>query len=463
MTIEYLNELLSKDPESVIKELEVSDYDLPKWSDMVKQYDPKQHSIFDLTKYPVILNDNNTDDFLRTPLALQKLAVNRIAQAMFATPVERIYTYNKESDSERELVDLMEEVYRVNNNIDSSNIERAKMVNATCQVLTIWYIKEEPTLLKNIPAKYKLMHRNFSEMGGYKISVQLDDYGDILVVSMAYKDKKDVEYFDIFTNVPGNSTAYRFIKDGGWKIADLYPKKLEVFPIVHTYINEPVWGGDSGTALVEQLEEMESYEGLYIKNNSVPTFTMDYGDIGTGQISKGVDESSNNRRRVISVGKGGGMQDVTWTGAGESLVKRYARLRNSFFEQVQMPDISFANMINSNTSAENKELLFSDAKAKARDLGGEWEYFLFQELEIIKKFMAIIYSSYSSILPTISIRSQIKPYSIKSKTENAEYVATAGASMSLETKVRVLGEVDDVAGEVNAIIEQQNTEANQMI
>ena len=69
----------------------------------------------------------------------------------------------------------------------------------------------------------------------------------------------------------------------------------------------------------------------------------------------------------------------------------------------------------------------------------------------MKKFAAILFPKFAKIYESLSIRSSIRPYSIKSKIENAEYVALAGESMSLETKVRILDEVDDIGQEVAAI------------
>jgi len=463
MTTEKLAEILTKAPADIIKALETSDSIVPKWSDLVKQYDPMQHNIFDEAKYPSKPNETGSDDFKRTPLALQKLAVNRIAQAMFATPVERIYTYDKTNEEQQMVVSLIEQIYRVDNKIDSKNIERAKRLNASCQVATIWFAKQidEPFIFDKLTTKLQLLHKTYSEMEGYQITVKNDEYDELLALALSYKDADKVEYFDLYTKNPLQFN--RFVKTTDWTIAEGYPQKLEVFPVVYSAISEPVWGGDHGTALVEQLEEMESFQGLYIKRNSLPTFILDYGEIGTGAISTAVTEKSTDSRKIVNVGKGGSMTDVTWEGAGEAISSRYSRLRNSYFEQVQMPDISFANLINSNTSADNKELLFSDAKAKARDLGGEWESLFYSELVIVKKFLATMFPALKATLELITIRSQIKPYSVKNKVDTAQYVATAGANMSLETKVRVLNEVDDVALEVETIQNEQKAAANSLM
>lgn len=460
MTNEKLQEILAiTDIGEQVEELQVSSFDVPKWDNLEPQYDPLQHSIWDTAKYPAKRDNNNNDDFKRTALALQKLAVSRIAQAMFATPTERIYNYEK-TDTLKKAVDILEQVYKVTNTIDSTNIERCKQLNATCEAVTIWKVYDKENVIEGEKATQKLSHSVYSPFNGYSIFANEDENGELLVVSIMYQDADDVEYLDTYIN--GDSPSFtRYVNSDGWAIAEGFPVSLEIFPVVHIWMPEPVWGGEAGTNLVEQLEEMESYQGLYIKRNALPTFTIDYGEIGSSTKSE-TEESSSDSRRIIELGKGGSMNDVTWQGAEAAISARYGRIRNAFFEQVQMPDISFANLINSNTSAENKELLFSDAKAKARDLGGEWEKMFFQELEIVKKFVGIMFRKESE-LEQITIRSQIKPYSIKSKKENAEYVALAGGSMSLNTQVATLGEVDDINQEVEEIQNEQSAQSNQGI
>jgi len=461
MTIEKLKELLALAPDEAIKGLKVSSETIPLWSDLEKEYNPLKHSIWDTTLYPPKINENGGDDFKRTALALQKLAVSRISQSMFATPTERIYAYDKASESQQKAVDLLELLYRTENYIDSENIERAKKLNASCQIVTIWGTYEKPSLYNGEPAKFKLMHKTYAEIDGYTIFAQKDDYGNLLVVTIMYKDAANVEYADVYANLE-TPQFIRYVKLDVWSIDPLVSKPLEVFPAVYSCIPEPVWGGAAGTNLVEQLEEMESSQGMYIKKNALPAFTIDYGELSNSTKGTAV-ESNSDSRRIIVVGKGGNMKDVTWDGADKAITGRYNRLRNAFFEQVQMPDISFANMINSNTSAENKELLFADAKAKAIDLGGEWAKMFYEELLVVKNFAKIIMPSYAADYDTISVRSVVKPYSIKSNKENAEYVAVGGAAMSLSTKVRTLGAVDDVEQEVEAISAEQSAASNQLL
>jgi len=462
MTTEKLQEILALAKiDEQVKGLQETSFDkLPKWTDLVKQYDPKQHKIWDTNVYPIKMNENQQDDFKRTAFALQKLAVSRIAQMMFATPVQRVYSFNKDSKTQAQAADILEELYRMRNFIDSENVERGKMLNASCQVATVWWTYDRPDIINEIPITKKLSHKSYAEIDGYSLYPITDDNGELLVLSIAWTSSSDIEFMVTYTAAP-SIQAIKYQKgEKGWEIID--KQVLTIFPVIYANISEPVWGGDDGTNLVEQMEEMESYDGMYIKRNSAPTFTLDYGDT-TGGKPGTTEEKSDDSRRIIRLGKGGAMNDVTWPGAGESLTNRFQRLRNAFFEQVQMPDISFANLINSNTSAENKELLFSDAKSKARDLGGEWEKLFYAEIEIVKEFAKVIFPQFAEDFANIQVRSVIKPYSIKNTKENAEYVNTAGGAMSLNTKVRILDEVDDVDEEVLKIQEEQNTQSNQLI
>ena len=461
MTQDELKVILTGKPNDIIKALQEKTVVVPKWSDLVKEYDPMLHKIWDTTIYPKKPDDKNKDDFKRTALALQKLAVNRVAQSMFSTPVKRIYTYDRDNESEKEAVDLFEELYKTKVSIDSINIERAKKLNASCQIVSIWSAYEKPMQIGLEKSKLSLKCNLYSEMDGYSIFPITDRNGDILTMSIAWKDTAKNNWMAVYINniLEGTGKYYLYKKETEW-IEEL-SVDLEIFPVLYMSIAEPVWGGDAGTNKVEQLEEMESYQGLYIKRNTVPTFTLDYGEVDASSEKSTTEEKSDQARRIIVLGKGGQMSDVTWEGAAKAVADRYERIRNAFFEEIQVPDTSFANMIKSNTSAENKELIFSDARAKAEDLGGEWEQMLLQEMEIIKKLASIMFSKIATPLEGITIRSEIIPYNVRTKTEIAEYISVAGDSMSLSTKVNLLGEVDSVEQEVEKIEEEQSTASNQ--
>lgn len=466
MTEEKLKEILALSPEEGIKALKKSSFNVPEWKDLEPQYDPLQHAILiDLTQYPPKLNDNKADDFKRTALALQKLAVNRLSQAMFSSAVKRTWNYDKDNESQTKAVAIIEELYRTQNYIDSENVERGKKNNAACEIVTIWsaYEGKLPNIVKEETTKFQLTHRTYSPFDGYTIYAQNDENGNLIVVSIAYKDQDDVEWFDIYTNEE-TPKFYRYKKGDTWKLdEDLKqnPKSLEVFPVVHTWLPEPVWGGEAGTGLVEQLEELESYEGMYIKKNSNPAFSVYYGE---GELRvEPAEQSANDSRALIEVGKGGEVNDITWKGAVEATTNKYNRIRNSFFELIQVPDTSFSTMIASNTSAENKELVFSDVKAKALDLGGEWTKMFYEEIKIVIEFAKIMFPSLKTEFESLSARSIIQPYNLKSKKDSAEFVATGGQAMSLATQISELGLVDDIGQEEEAIQEEQGASNNQLL
>ena len=122
---------LISSPDDLVSKLQESSFDdLPQWTDLEKQYDPQLHSIItDLITYPPKLNDKGQDEFKRTSFALQKLAVNRLVQSMFATFVQRQYDYDKDNESEQLAVDILENIYKTRNKIDKENIERGKKLD----------------------------------------------------------------------------------------------------------------------------------------------------------------------------------------------------------------------------------------------------------------------------------------------------------------------------------------------
>lgn len=460
MTVQELAEILSKNPEELIKDLQVPNSNVPKWSELEPQYDPKQHKIFSTTLYPPKLDENGNPDFKRTSFALQKLAVSKLAQGTFATPVERVFSFDRQSESQKSAISLFEEIYRTENNIDAENIERSKMKYASCQVATVWRVYEEQNIIKGLPSKFKLTHKSYSEIQGYKIYPVVDGNDNLIVISFEYKDSNNVEHFEVYTN--GLAKEYRKYTKGedGFVLNTEVSKALEIFPVIYGWMPEPVWGGETGTQKVEQIEEEFSFWGLYNKKNGAPIFHQDLGDV-KGLEKLITSEKSDDSRRIIKGGKGSKFTPVVWDGAGKSRSERIEGLKDAFFEENQIANNSFQRMVSSNTSAENKELIYADPKAKVTDLGGEWQIFLYKEFKIVVEFLKIMYPSIKTDLELITARTVIKPYSVKSRKENGDYVATSGGSMSLATQVKILDEVEDVDQEVAEIEAERSSDNNQ--
>ena len=465
MTKDQLDLILAKTPADIVKDLSKSSYNLPEWDDLIKQYDPNEHAIKkDLQKYPIISNENGFDDMKRITYSYQKLAVSKISQNTFASPVVRMYAYDKDDEKQQLAVDVIEEIYRWNNDIDAENIERAKKNNATCQVATIWNTKPQENIVKGIKASLKLIHSTYSEKEGYKLFPIIDQYGDLLVLSVSYKDSEDKENFDIYSN--GNviqAIHYKKLED--WVLSPDYetnPEKLEIFPVSYTNIPEPVWGGDSGTSKIELIEETVSFRAMYIKKNAVPLAYIDKGDTA-GMTESKSKESDQDKRRLQAVGKGGKVAYVVWdlnNGIVDSQIKE---MKDAFWAEIQVADNSFSTLISSNTSAENKELIFADSKSKAIDLGGEWVMMFNRELnDIILPIAKVLFPSLSTQIEAITVRSVIIPYNVRTDKDKAEILANAGASMSLESKIKYLGIAPNVQTEIDAINEESAKLANEL-
>ena len=464
MTAQELDTLLAtaaQDTDALVLALQKRNPIVPPWESLKKQYEPLLHSIItDPVKYPP-LKVFGKDELDRVCFGLQKLAVRRWSQSLFSTPVRRNYVYNHDSTSHITAVQLLEELLRTNCGIDKVNTERAKKLGKSCQFATVWHTYPKPTLIGEELSQFRLRATTYAEDKGYQLFPLFDENDELLCLSILWVTDANVSKMVTYT-ATATIKQYNFSKADKWRVDEGFPKALGVFPVVYMSLPEPVWGGDEGTLLVEKMEAAESYQGTYIKRNSVPTFVLDMGERPTNSKKASIAESALDARGVIVVGKGGDFRDVTWAGATDALEARQARLRNAFFEQIQIPDTSFANMIKSNTSADNKELIFADSRASAEDYAGEFETLFFDEFEIVKSLASIMFPKYANDFVQISARSIITPYNVRTQLETAEIIATAPDAFSQETKIRMMGMVDDVESEKKAIAEESALTSQQI-
>ena len=89
---------------------------------LIHEYDPKRHPVMNKAKYPDIVNEDGSIDYVtRITYDLQRLAVKRMTELCFGIPVKRIYKPN--NDGEQKVAKMLEAIYE-RNRIDSVNIER---------------------------------------------------------------------------------------------------------------------------------------------------------------------------------------------------------------------------------------------------------------------------------------------------------------------------------------------------
>ena len=467
MTAEELLVLLAGEAKDAVKGLSVSSFasSVPEWSKLDKQYDPMKHEVMtNLIAYPPKKDNENdpTDHFQRTAVGLQKLAVHQTAQALFATPVRRQYSYDTANNSLNEAAKVIEELYKMHCNIDAVNLERAKKLYKTCQCLTVWqtYDVYDPYDVGGVEITKKLRAVIYAEDDGYKLYPITDGFGELIAVSIGYTGTDSVEYLTTYVRGP-QSYMYHYMQAGGtWSLADRFPLALEVFPCIYMHTDEPAWGGDAGTKLVEQIEHMESYDGMYITDNAAPVFVVDPGKLEPGAENTNASFEKGDSRRVLSVGEGGSVTGVSIEGAALATTARLERLNDLFYTTNQLADMSFKSMVKAHTSAENKELVFAGVRAKAIDLGGEWVMAFSRELDIIKKIASVVFPTLAESFKKVKMLSIITPYNVNTRADTSLYIEKAGGSMSLRTRVSLLGEASDVDQEVSAIEDDEARQAN---
>ena len=166
--------------ENVTGELRAKSITVPPWYDLEKEYNPTKHPVMNKAEYPDItiyeerVSESEKDEFgqpkvikvatgvekvSRVTYALQDLAVKRTAELCFGIPVERVY--KPQNDRQKEIAKYMERIYQ-RNHIDTVNIERGRMLFASCEIMTLWYGVEEKTDAYGFKANIKLRNVTYS-------------------------------------------------------------------------------------------------------------------------------------------------------------------------------------------------------------------------------------------------------------------------------------------------------------
>lgn len=453
MTIE---EIMTLPTAQQVGELKKKSIILPAWSDLIKEYDPKQHPVMNRGTYPDIVRKkknggSKTEYVTRITRGWQKLAVKRISGIMFGLPAVR--KYKPQNDAEQRVANIMEDIFR-RNRIDSLNRDRCKKLYASCEVLTIWYAVEVPTVYGGESTALRLRCKTYSPMSGAELYPLFDEFGDLVALSVQYgrtEESKTITYFETYTA----DRHIRYVMNGTtWGEEINEQIKIGKIPAIYLYREDPVWEEESNN--VYEAEWALSRNGNYIRKNARPNWVV-FSDekIRNGSdINK--DDDGTGFFQYPANAKAG---YETWQQATDSLKYHVDTIKQNFFMQLQLPDISYENMKSAPMSGESRKMMFMDAQQKAFDESGIWEEAFDREINVIRAFMKKMYSSLASAIDTLQVEAQIVPFQINDDAEKVTNLSNATGGkpiMSQRTAIQELAIVDDVDEELR-LIEEEST------
>lgn len=445
MTIEEILALGS--PGKVIEELKVKSIEVPEWDKLKKEYDPKEHPVMTDSSYQDKVTNGGTEKVTRITQDLQRLAVKRTTELVFGIPVKRIY--KAETEGEKEVAKVLEAIL-MRNRIDSVNIERGNMLFAGCEVATLWYAVEEPNNLYGVDSRLKIRCKNYSPMLGDNLYPMFDSTDDLVALSFGYKrkiGKEDVEYFDTYTK----DQHIRYVNTGSWVEEVKETTTLGKIPALYCHRPTPIWEDTSN--LVYEIEWAMSRNGNYLRANSTPIFVVFADDeVDFGQ------EKQDAWKKVFQYPKGSEAQYVTWDQAVENLKFHISELRQSFFSQLQLPDMSYESMKSMPMSGEARKMMFIDAQLKVKDESGRILEMLDREINVLKAFVKVILPSRAKDVDSLQIETVVTPFAITDDKDTVDLLMSATGGKAIVPRkeaVEALGWSEDVDETVRLLKEEE--------
>lgn len=448
-----INEIINMSADRAISELKKKTVVTPSWAELQMEYDQKLHPVKTDASYTDKVTKTGIEKMCRITLGWQKLAVKRISEMCFAIPPKRIYKPN--NDAEQAVARIIEDIYN-KNRINSVNIQRGRQLFASCEVMTLWYPQDQPTIYGGEKSPIKLRCRSFSPMQDSAIYPLFDEYDDLVALSVEYsriEDDQHVTYFDTYT-------AEQHIR---WRILNGEASEdiredivIGKIPAVYSWRSEPIWEDQSDN--VAEAEWTLSRNGNYIRKNARPTWVVFMDDEMYSNNQEPVGD--NIGRNVLKYPANAKANYVTWTQAIDSIKFHTEEIKRNFFRQLQLPDMSMDEMKSTPMSGEARKMMFIDTQLKVIDESGALLEMLDRELNVIKAFVKQMYPHYADAVNSLSVEYEIVPYSINDMSEKIQNLsnATGGKQiMSTRQAVARLGFADDIDKEISEIESEQSS------
>lgn len=398
---------------------------VPDWGEIVQDYEPQLHKIVEDHKGRVdkIHSDGTVDKAARISIGLEKLLTRRMTDFTFAIPVKRIYTHD-DSKIQKDIATAIERIYQVAH-IDTENTKRGIAYYASCEIFTMWYTIARPNNLYGFDSAFKLKCRTFSPMDGCLLYPLMDETGDLIAMSFEYKRKvsdTEVTFFETFTA----DKHYKWQQSGKtWEQVD-EPERISILKIPGSYLYRPQPCFAGLQALREDLEYTLSRNSDIIAYNAAPILKIAGNLIG--------EENKGETRRIYRVNEGGDVSYVSWAQSVSALEFHTNALLRYFWQQAQMPDISFENLKSlGQIGYDARKMMFTDAHLKIGEETGPWLEFLTRECNVIKAFLKKMNVKWASEIDKVHVEHVITPFIIEDEAAKLDYHMKANGNKPVES------------------------------
>ena len=234
--------------------------------------------------------------------------------------------------------------------------------------------------------------------------------------------------------------------------------KIEKIAGVYGYRDEPIWEDESEN--VFEAEWSLSRNGNYLRKNSKPSWVV-FCDEDEHVKFGGEPDDDTTARNVLRYPTNAKAGYATWEQAIDALKYQVETIRQNFFVQLQLPDMSSESMKTMPMSADSRKMIFIDGQLKVTEESGVWLDVFHREINVVKAFMKKMFPKLSGAIDSLDVDVIITPYQIKDDAENIKNNsdATGGKQIvSRRTAVRNLNMVDDVDEEIKEIEREEAAE-----
>ncbi|MDQ1088580.1 phage portal protein [Siphonobacter sp. SORGH_AS_1065] len=421
---------------------------LPKVDDFKKQYDVKQHEVFDTAKRKdKTLADGTLEMVNRLGFSFQELITERAVSFLFGLPPKLVC--DPQGEGQKKVLAAINRIFK-DNKIPSFNAEIALEMFKSTEVAECWFPVKKDVEHEDYGFKtpFKLRVMAFNPWDGNELYPLFDETGDMIAFSRAYvlvdEAGKNINYFETYTDAEkivwkeGDAVAGA----GGWVQVSRETNVIGKIPIVYGRQKEVEWANVE--SIIKRLEYLLSNFADTDDYHGSPTIFVQ------GELKNMAKKGESGK--LIEGKNGATAEYLSWSHAPEAIKLEIETLLRFMFSLTQTPDISFEAVKGlGEISGVALKMLFLDAHLKVKKKQRVFDAYLERRVNIVKAFVGMMATSLKADVSAIDIETEIQPFIIDDEAGLVSRLVTANGGkplISKKTATALSGLVDNVEEEM---------------